>query len=280
MKYRCVKCHNPFFLPTEGTGSIACEQCSFPYQYEKNYLKYEFDSILFEAYKEKYLLNKVLNNNGYLSYIFLRDESLSLNGRDDVKNFRGYIQSHLSAGILLDVGCGTLRLPGYLNFEKKSKFEFYGLDPIDDRSFLGTRVVGCAEYMPFDDSQFDAVVFGTSLWHVCSLEKTMAECYRILNNGGKVLIWMSDRSRPWKKRMKRWLKKKFFNVKARYRSDKFVIYPNWTVFYVPEGAVDPFHSYKENPRKTVALMDTQGFQHNDIVFNNKNEVFLCFKKVS
>ena len=105
MKYRCVKCHNPLSWPLEGAGSISCERCFFPYQYGKNYLKYEFDSMLFETYKEKYLLNKVLNNNGYLSYIFLQDASLSLNGRDDVKNFRDYIQSHLSGGILLDVGC-------------------------------------------------------------------------------------------------------------------------------------------------------------------------------
>ena len=36
----------------------------------------------------------------------------------------------------------------------------------------------------------------------------------------------------------------------------------------------------ENDRKIVDLMTTQGFQHNDMVYNNKLEVFLCFRKVS
>ncbi len=288
MRYRCVKCHNALSLPPEGAASVACERCSFPYKYEKNYLKYEFDSILFEAYEEKYLLNKVLNNNGYLSYIFPQDESVSLIGRDDVRRFRNYIQSYVSSGTILDVGCGVLPSPGYLEFEDKSKYEFYGLDPIDDKSFLGMRVVGCAEYMPFDDSQFDAVVLATSLDHVCSVEKTIAECYRILTIGGRVLIWMSDRSvfrntlstRRRIKRIKRWLKRVFLNAKASDWAYKFKIYPNWTVLYIPDGAVDPFHSFDENPKKIAPLMKAQGFQHNDMSYNNANEVFLCFTKVN
>jgi SAM-dependent methyltransferase len=264
---------------------------------------------MFEAYKEKYLLNKVLNNNGYLSYVFLQEGSLSLNGRDDVCNFRDYIQSSCSSGILLDIGCGTLPRPGYLDFEDKSGFEFYGLDPIDDKSFSGMRVVGCAEYLPFDGSQFDAIVFATSIDHVCSLEKTISECHRILKIGGRVLIWMSDRSVPpfrlkhlmesitsrlkhltetissfrikrMIKRLKRKSKFKISDTSTVIWKDKFLIYPNWTVLYVPDGAVDPFHSFNEDPKKIVALMKAQGFQNNDMIYNNPNEVFLCFNKVA
>lgn len=96
----------------------------------------------------------MLNNNAYLGYIFLPEASLSFTGRDDVRNFRSYIQPYLSSGILLDVGCGILTLPGYLDFEDKLKFEFYGIDPIDNKSFSGMRIVGCSEFMPFDDRQF------------------------------------------------------------------------------------------------------------------------------
>lgn len=280
MKYRCVKCHSNFSLPAEGAGSIACERCSFPYQYEKNYLKYEFDSILFEAYKEKYLLNKVLNNNGYLSYLFLADGSLSLSERDDVKNFRSYIQSYLLAGTILDVGCGIIPVPGYLDFEDKQKFEFYGLDPIDDKSFLGVRIVGCAELMPFGDGQFDALVLATTLDHVCSLEKSIGECYRVLNNGGRLFVWMSDRSHLPVNRLKRWWEYKKINSLKGYRSDKFFVYPNWTVLYVPDGAVDPFHSFNEDPKKIITLMKAQGFEHNNMAYHNFNEVFLFFTKVS
>jgi SAM-dependent methyltransferase len=266
-------------LPAAGAGTIVCQRCSFHYEYDKNYLKYEYDSILFETYKDKYLLNKVLNNNAYLSYIFLPDGSLSLAERDDVKNFRSYIQAYLSSGIILDVGCGIMPVPGYLDFEDKSNFEFYGLDPIDDKSFSGVRIVGCAEFMPFEDTQFNAIVLATTLDHVCSLERSIDECNRVLYSGGRLFVWMSDRSHLPTNRLKRWWEYKQINKLKGYRSDKFFVYSNWTVLHVPEGAVDPFHSFNEDPQKIVSLLKAQGFQHNDMVYNNPNEVFLCFTKV-
>jgi hypothetical protein len=89
---------------------------------------------------------------------------------------------------------------------------------------------------------------------------------------------MSDPRLPFVEKAKRWLKTKFLNVKAGYRSDKYVIYPNWTVFYVPDGAIDPFHSFIEDPQKIVSLMKAKGFQRNDMVYNNPGEVFICFTK--
>lgn len=64
-------------------------------------------------------MNKVLNNNGYLSYHFLKETSVSLPGRPQVLNFKKYILSQISHGKILDVGCGMLEIPGYLDFEKK-----------------------------------------------------------------------------------------------------------------------------------------------------------------
>jgi ubiquinone/menaquinone biosynthesis C-methylase UbiE len=107
-----------------------------------------------------------------------------------------FILSHIDSGRLLDVGCGLLEVPGYLDFEDKSKFEFFGIDPIEDRSFRGIRIVGCSEFMPFEDEQFDVLIFATSLDHVCSLGYTISESYRILVDGGKVMIWMSDHVTP------------------------------------------------------------------------------------
>jgi ubiquinone/menaquinone biosynthesis C-methylase UbiE len=143
------------------------------------------------------------------------------------------------------------------------------------------RIVGCAEFMPFDDAQFDGIVFATSLDHVCSIEKTIDECYRTLTIGGRILIWMSDRSRPsFLVRIKQWLNQRKYNWKKGYRADKFVVFPNWTVLHVPDGAVDPFHSFNEAPKEIISLMKAQGFKHDDIAYNNPNEIFLCFSKVS
>jgi hypothetical protein len=43
--------------------------------------------------------------------------------------------------------------------------------------------------------------------------------------------------------------------------------------------VDPFHSFIESPKKIVSLMKAQGFQRDDMAYNNPGEVFLCFKKI-
>ena len=171
-------------------------------------------------------------------------------------------------------------MPGYLDFEDKGKFEFYGLDPIDDKSFEGTRIVGCAEFMPFDDAQFDGVILATSLDHVCSREKTIAECHRTLTVGGRVLIWMGDRSRLSMNRLKLWWQNRKRSSKLGYRADKYIVYSNWTVLYVPDGAVDPFHSYNEDPKEVISNMKAQGFQHDDMIYKNTNEVFMSFRKVS
>jgi SAM-dependent methyltransferase len=277
MQYRCASCRQSIDVPKMGAGLITCRSCNHQYNYALNYLCYDFDSLLFKRFGKQYLLNKVLNNNAYLSYLFLKEASISLPQRQDVIHFRKFILSHVNSGRLLDVGCGLLEVPGYLDFEDKSKFEFFGIDPVEDRSFRGMRIVGCSEFMPFEDEQFDALIFATSLDHVCSLEYTISESYRILVHGGKVLIWMSDHRQSLLRWSRSWLGTKLMNVKKGYRTDKFVTYPNRIVFYRPHGAVDPFHAFLETPRAVISLMGNK-FRLSDSVSNNRDEVFLCFSK--
>jgi len=277
MQYRCASCRQSIDVLKMGAGLITCRSCNFQYKYAPRYLGYDFDSLLFKRFGKKYLLNKVLNNNAYLSYLFLKEGSISLPQRQDVIHFREFILSHINSGRLLDVGCGLLEVPGYLDFEDKSKFEFFGIDPIEDRSFRGMRIVGCSEFMPFEDEQFDALIFATSLDHVCSLEYTISESYRILVDGGKVLIWMSDHQKSLLGWSRSWLRRKLINLKKGYRTDKFVTYPSRIVLYRPHGAVDPFHAFLERPRAVISLMGNK-FRLIDNVSNNWDEVFLCFSK--
>jgi hypothetical protein len=264
-------------VPTMGSGVITCPSCNSLYNYAPNYLSYEFDALLFKYFRKQYLLNKVLNNNAYLSYLFLREGSLSLPERTDVIHFRNFILSHIKSGRLLDVGCGVLAIPGYLDFEEKSHFELFGIDPIKDQSFEGMRIVGCSEFMPFGDEQFDALTFATSLDHVCSLEWSIRESSRILVEGGKLIIWMSDHGTTCLSRGRSWLRSKLFNLKKGYRTDKFVTYPNGMVLYRPHGAVDPFHAFLETPAAVGSLVGNNLRLINS-VYNNRDEVFLCFSK--
>lgn len=278
MQYRCVSCSRSIDVPTTGSGIITCRSCNSRYNYAPNYLGYDFDTLLFKVFRRQYLLNKVLNNNAYLSYLFLREGSISLPERQDVIRFRKFILSHIDSGRLLDVGCGLLEIPGYLDFEDKSKFEFIGIDPIENRSFRGMRIVGCSEFMPFEDKQFDALIFATSLDHVCSLEYTIRESYRNLVEGGKVIIWMSDHHHSFWSKGRSLLRSKIMNLRKGYRTDKFVTYPNWIIFYRPHGAVDPFHAFLETPQDVISLMRNK-FRLIERVYNNRDEVFLCFSKM-
>jgi len=294
MNYKCVQCGAILIIPPTGEGDLACHDCGFAYTYSKNYLKYDFDKLLFKQFKNKYLLNKVLNNNGYLGYHFLQKGSLSLSGREDVSDFKKYILSQISHGIILDVGCGILDLPGYLDFERKEAFEFYGIDPIDDKSFKGVRVTGCAEFMPFQDNFFDVLILATSLDHVCSVERTISEAYRVLSKDGKVMIWMADHSVTRTEKLRTrvislinnirepsspWVD--VFNVAPStfVRVKNFAVYPNLTVLYIPKDAVDPFHASYESPRRIIEFMKRAKFVLVDKQYHHKNEVFLCFRKV-
>ena len=94
-------------------------------------------------------------------------------------------------GLVLDVGCddplvGSALLP--------PESSYLGLDPFCHRSDP-FRVVGFAEYLPFSDARFDAVLFNTSLDHVLDWRRAIEEALRVLKPGGDLhictLVWHS-----------------------------------------------------------------------------------------
>jgi SAM-dependent methyltransferase len=239
-------------------------------------LKTESDKHLFRMYGKKYLLNKVLNNNGLVSYSQLPEGSVSLPDRADVTRFREFIRSEVDEGTLLDVGCGPLPLPGYLNFPDKSRYCFIGIDPIDGSGFDGYRIIGASELLPIQDGSVDAVIFGTSLDHVCDLSRSIEESRRVIKETGRILVWMSDCSRPLAERIRTWLKDMRRSLRLGYPVRRYWVYPNFTVLEVPRGAVDPFHSYFETPEMIIREFERAGcrlVRHETL---SKVENFLSF----
>lgn len=221
-------------------------------------LKTSPDKHLFRMYRRKYLVNKVLNNNGFISYHLLPEGSVSLPVRPDVARFRAFIESEIHSGTVLDVGCGPLPLAGYLHFADKSRYCFVGIDPIDGTSYEGYRIVGASELMPIQDASVDAVVFGTSLDHVCDLTRSMQEARRVVKHEGRILVWMSDSKRPTVERIKTWLYEVRMSFRLGYPVRRYRVYPNFAVFEVPRGAVDPFHSYLESPKVVIREFERAG----------------------
>jgi SAM-dependent methyltransferase len=113
--------------------------------------------------------------------------NLSVEGHRDAEVFRAFIAPYM-VGSVLDIGCGPQELPVYLRGFRLDRVA--GLDPLSG----GERrrmdfCQGFAEFLPWEDAQFDAVLFATSLDHVLSLEKTLDEVCRVLTPGGKCIVW-------------------------------------------------------------------------------------------
>lgn len=296
IEIRCVICGEEFEEIYDVEKTVICKSCDFKYYFKNGCISYDYRYILFDNFRLKYLKNAVLNNNGLLAYLYHKEASLSSEDREDVAHFRDFIGSNNHGLEILDIGAGILDLPAYLKFENYEQCNFYGIDPLENAQFQGVKVIGCGEYIPFRDSKFDSIVFGTSLDHLVSIERTLLECNRVLKSNGLIFVWMSDRSVDisFKNLIKiplRYIKKKMMdinfiinkankiNIPFSYRFGRYVIYYDYNVMYVPKKAIDPFHSFNESPNKVIKLFVNGNFRLIEKIQNNKNEVFLCFKKI-
>ncbi len=115
-------------------------------------------------------------------------DSCSVEGHRVSTLFRGFLASYI-CGRVLDIGCGPQPIPNYL---KDVPVEtLYGVDPLScsqDHPFSFYR--GLAEYLPWQDNQFDVVVVGTSLDHVLIPTKVFEEVRRVLRPGGVFVAWI------------------------------------------------------------------------------------------
>lgn len=100
---------------------------------------------------------------------------------------------------ILDVGCG---LGAFMaKFQDYSK-EVYGVEPdkkkVDIAKSKGLNVFESgAENMPFEDNYFDVVLLHEVIEHVDDDTKTIAECLRVLNNNGYIVIFCPNRLYPF-----------------------------------------------------------------------------------
>jgi SAM-dependent methyltransferase len=116
------------------------------------------------------------------------EHNCSLISNNVVAAFRDFAAPYL-IGSVLDVGCGTVAIPGYL--EGYPPHLISGIDPLDaHQSHPFQFVRGVAEVLPWPDATFDTVVIATSLDHVLSIEMAMNEAHRVLKEGGVLLLWL------------------------------------------------------------------------------------------
>ena len=276
MELQCARCCSPLALPSV-RSAFTCQSCGTAYYGGAGFLRYKFDDWLFERFGEQYLRNRVLNNNAEIAYRNESVGSLSTGDREDVTKFAIYVAGHSHQGRVLDVGCGILPLPGYLSMVAQRGDELLGLDPMDSDAFQGFRIVGCSEYIPLPDASLDTVIFGTSLDHVCDIDATMRETRRVLRKGGRVIIWMGDKSQSIARGIMVWARQRIKSLIKGYPTYRYTLLPNGTVMYVPPWAADAFHSYKESPDDVTRRMGRADFRLVDMDYQGRDQVFLCFE---
>ncbi|MGE0769704.1 MAG: class I SAM-dependent methyltransferase [Hyphomicrobiaceae bacterium] len=131
-----------------------------------------------------------LFENGKRSYYEQREASCSHRDHWYAKLFGAYVDVY-SHGRLLDIGCGPHGVPSYLLSYDPSLIS--GLEPLPATTTPNVELVqGFNERLPWPDKSFHTVVSGTSLDHVLSIERSLAEVSRVLVKGGRYLVWLAS----------------------------------------------------------------------------------------
>src|ERR1051326_5228010 len=127
-------------------------------------------------YPKAYPLWKGLFDRGAEEYLAAPVDNLSVAGHEIAEEFGVFVAAH-GTGRLLDVGCGPLALPIYL--ENYPLELIAGCDPLESDSVRPfTFAYGVGEELPWADASFETVVAATSLDHAIDLYDTLSEIDR------------------------------------------------------------------------------------------------------
>ena len=115
-------------------------------------------------------------------------DSCSVKGHREAEMFKHFLAPYL-VGRVLDIGCGPQPVPSYLDGYPSHLIS--GIDPLapaEPHPFEFYQ--GVAEFLPWNDRVFDAVIAATSLDHVLLLEKVFSEVCRVLKDNGHFIVWV------------------------------------------------------------------------------------------
>jgi ubiquinone/menaquinone biosynthesis C-methylase UbiE len=109
----------------------------------------------------------------------------------ELRAVRSFIPERLCG---LEIGAGTGRFAAPLGIQ-------IGIEPVESmRKIARQRGVdvlgGRAECLPFKDSSFELVLMVTVICFVNDIYKTFTESYRVLSDGGTIVIGMIDSGSP------------------------------------------------------------------------------------
>jgi SAM-dependent methyltransferase len=229
-----------------------------------------------------------LQVNGAFAYDHDPLSSLSVGERADVASFAAFADLQ---GLILDIGCGPQVLPAYARGHEAS---FVGIDPLrgsQPRDFHFAVAIG--EFLPFEDEQFDRVLFATSLDHCIDPIRTLREAVRVLKADGQVVVWtwdpddarggvtepvssLASRARATISRVRNALSPSEVTAgpvlgptfaEAGTDSQRLAEVSTTRgsmILEVPEGAIDPFHAHHPTGSAVLEWMNAAGLIANQL----------------
>jgi SAM-dependent methyltransferase len=107
--------------------------------------------------------------------------------------------TELDAKRILDVGCG---LGTYVKKLREFSDHVYGVDIDPEKVAQAQQTLGLvyqapAEELPFDEGFFDVVLLHEVLEHVEDDRQAVAEAYRVVRPGGRLVIFVPNRLYPF-----------------------------------------------------------------------------------
>ena len=183
----CPVCNTA--LPINDTDNrVVCSTCKSIFSKGRHIWDFfptviDWTSPIWETWKQ-------IQANGLVGYQHDPEHNLAVGEREDIRRFASFCNC---AGMVLDVGCGPQSWPSY--FERSQTISYVGVDPlIEDAPGEFIRLKALAEFLPFRESIFDHVLFGTSLDHFADPVAALKAAARVCKSAGEIDIWVGEKT--------------------------------------------------------------------------------------
>jgi len=115
-------------------------------------------------------------------YKFLHEKVLFSNRCNEIINHLYNFYPQDGQYSILDVGCGDGRIPNKIN-KLKPNLQFLGLEVLKREKCAINYTIYDGKKFPFDDEQFDYVMFIDVLHHTTNIEELLKEASRVSKKG-------------------------------------------------------------------------------------------------
>jgi predicted SAM-dependent methyltransferase len=184
--------------------------------------------------------------------------------------------SGTGAKLKLNVGCGPVQPPGWINIDNSYRARFASSFPLLDRLLVRARVIAPTEFrpglrgidlerpLPWPTGSAAAVYGGEVLEHFTrdAGARLIAECFRVLAPGGVIRIRVPDNARFWGHYLT-----EYEAMKQRPRAEWTTDHTHWIARFFREiatggrwGSSGHYHKWMYDDISLILTLENAGFR--------------------